>query len=301
MTSQCSQPEPLNPNHNRAETRTRIVVLLTAVMMVIEIAAGILYGSMALLADGWHMATHVGAFGITLFAYSYARRHANNPRFSYGTGKVSVLGGFASAVALGVVAAVMIVESVMRFFQPHQIAYSQAMLVAVIGLVVNLVSGWLLHQGHNHHDHDHHGHTHHHDHNLRAAYMHVLADALTSVLAIIALFFGRKLGWIWMDALMGIVGAVVILRWAYGLIKDTSGILLDSTEHDHTAAEIRAALTDQYTQITDLHVWPLAPGRNAASVCVVASKPLSPTQYKAQLSDVGHLSHVVIEVSVAEP
>jgi cation diffusion facilitator family transporter len=214
---------------SHGERRTRYVVLLTAVMMVVEIAAGYLYGSMALLADGWHMGTHVAALGISLFAYGYARRHADDPRYSFGTGKVSSLAGFASAVALAVVALMMGAESVQRLLSPQTIHFDEAILVASVGLAVNLLSAWLLRDDHSHHHHGHDEPHHHHDHNLRAAYLHVLADALTSLLAIVALLCGRALGWVWMDALMGIVGALVIAKWGLDLIRETGGVLLDGT------------------------------------------------------------------------
>jgi cation diffusion facilitator family transporter len=215
------------------ERRTRIVVLLTLTMMLVEITAGIAFQSMALLADGWHMATHAGALGIALFAYRFARTHAQNPRFTHGTDKVNALGGFSSAVVLGIVALLVAAESCMRLYSPTRINFDEAILVAIIGLLVNLVSAWLLrdtsHAHHHHtHDHDHeHDHHHHHDHNLRAAYMHVIADALTSVLAITALVVGKYLGWVWMDPLMGIIGSIVIAHWSRGLLIQTGRVLLD--------------------------------------------------------------------------
>jgi len=211
--------------NEQGERNTMRVIILTIVMMGIEVTAGILYGSMALLADGWHMGTHATALGITAFAYFYARRHADDPRYSFGTGKVGVLGGFTSAVVLAVVAILMSVESLERLISPEAIRFNEAIVVAIIGLVVNLVSAFLLQGGH--HDHGHNEAHHHHDHNLRAAYFHVLADALTSVLAIVALFAGKIFGWNWMDPFMGIVGAIIISRWAYGLLQETSKVLLD--------------------------------------------------------------------------
>jgi cation diffusion facilitator family transporter len=219
----------------KGERRTLWVVILTAIMMVVEISAGRLYGSMALLADGWHMGTHVAALSIALFAYGYSRKNAANPKFSFGTGKVNSLGGFASAVSLAVVALMIGADSIQRLISPEQIHYDEAITVAIIGLIVNLVSAWLLHGGHDdhhHHDHSHGDGHHHHDQNLRAAYLHVLADALTSVLAIIALFFGKSFGWVWMDAVMGIVGAVVISRWSIILLRETSSVLLDNTANE---------------------------------------------------------------------
>lgn len=215
-----------------AERRTRLVIGITALMMVVEIAAGMSFNSMALLADGWHTSTHVAAFLITALAYYFCRRHCADPRYSFGTGKMGVLGGFASAVVLSLIALLMAGESVHRFFVPVPIHFNQAIGVAVIGLVVNLVCALLL-KGEHHHDHGHghsHAHNHHqHDLNLRAAYVHVLADALTSVTAIIALTAGKFLGWSWLDPAMGIVGSAVVSVWAYGLVRDTSGILLDRT------------------------------------------------------------------------
>lgn len=213
---QWKHDHDFNIDTSQGEKRTRLVVLLTACMMVIEITAGYLFGSMALLADGWHMGTHVAALAISLFAYRYARQHADNPAYSFGTGKVSALGGFSSAVALALVAVLMGLESLHRLLFPQTIQFNQAILVAVIGLLVNLLSAWLLHGGaahsHHHHHHDAARDDHHHDHNLRAAYLHVIADALTSVLAIIALFTGKYFDWLWMDACMGLVGAALITR-----------------------------------------------------------------------------------------
>ena len=239
--------------NEKGERRTRYVLALTAVTMLVEIIAGSLFGSMALLADGWHMATHVAAFMITIYAYSYARKHANNPIYSFGTGKVGVLGGFASAVALAVVALVMMAESLYRFIQPHDIQFNAAIGVAVLGLIINLVSALLLKDDH-HHGHEDEKH-HHHDHNLKAAYMHVLADALTSVLAIIALLSGKYFGWNWLDPMMGVVGAVIISRWSYSLIKQTSPVLLDGTiDAEYQKAVEQAIETDADNRISDIHI-----------------------------------------------
>ncbi len=283
---------------SRGERRTLYVVLLTAFMMVIEIAAGYHYGSMALLADGWHMGTHVAALGITLFAYSYARRHAKNPSFSFGTGKVSSLGGFASAIALAVVALLMGLESTERLLFPQSIRFNEAIVVAVVGLIVNLVSAWMLHGSHSHdHDHDH-DHSHHHDHNLRAAYLHVIADALTSVLAIVALFCGKVFGLTWMDALMGMVGAVIISRWSLGLIRGTSGVLLDETPDDRLSDDIRQAIeSDSDNRISDLHLWRVGPNQFAAIISLVTHSPQEPEYYKGLLADLDGLSHTTIEVN----
>lgn len=284
------------------EQRTRIVVALTAITMIVEIIAGSVFGSMALLADGWHMGTHVAAFAITLFAYGYARRHAHSGMYSFGTGKVSVLGGFTSAVVLVIVAVMMVIESTSRMIDSHVIQFNQAIAVAIIGLVVNLISAWVLEGGHHHgHGHDDHDDDHddemHHDHNLRAAYLHVLADALTSVAAIIALLSGKYLGWMWMDPLMGIVGALVITRWAWGLLRDTSGILLDKSEHADVYKKIKEVIEhDGENHITDLHVWRIGPNHLAAIIAVASREAKSPAHYKKLLLN-AELVHVTVEVN----
>jgi len=285
------------------ERRTRLVVLLTATMMVVEIAAGYLFGSMALLADGWHMGTHVAALAISLFAYRYARQHADNPAYSFGTGKVSALGGFASAVALAVVALLMGMESVHRLLVPETIHFDQAILVASIGLAVNLVSAWLLQGGHDHHHHHpageaHRHEHHHHDHNLRAAYLHVIADALTSLLAIVALIAGKYFGWVWMDACMGLVGAALITRWGYGLLKETSGVLLDGAPDAGRLGQVRDAIeSDADNRVVDLHVWRLGPRSYGAIVSLVTHHPRDPQHYKALLDGFSELHHVTVEVN----
>lgn len=260
--SACSQSHRFTTHNQQGEKHTFYVLLLTLFTMVAEIVAGTLYGSMALLADGWHMGTHAAAFCITLFAYRYAKKHSHSARFSFGTGKVSVLGGFTSAIALGIVALLMVVESVHRLFNPESIQFNEAILVAVVGLSVNVASMFLLHDHHHHdhgdHHHDHHHeneheHEHHHDHNLRAAYLHVLADALTSILAIVALIIGKFYGWIWLDALMGIVGALVIGKWTFGLVKQTAPILLDESIESNYLEQLNQTLSP-YATVTDLHV-----------------------------------------------
>ena len=282
-------------DRSRAERNTRIVMLLTAVTMVAEIVAGSVYGSMALLADGWHMATHVAAFAITIVAYRYERRHAADPRFSFGTGKVGVLGGYTSAVALGVVAALMALESLERFVAPQAIQFQEATAVAVIGLLVNLISALLLRD--HHHNHGHQDQDQGQDQNLRAAYVHVLADALTSVLAIVALTAGRVLGWTWLDALMGLVGAAVISKWAWGLLRDTGVILLDGSASGSIRRAITKALeSDRDSRISDLHVWPISPNRLAAAIAVVTHDPQPPDHYKALLRAIPGLVHITVEV-----
>jgi len=297
---QWQHAHDFNIDSTEGERKTLMVVLLTACMMVVEIAAGYLFGSMALLADGWHMSTHVAALSISIFAYRYARRHADNPRYSFGTGKVSALGGFASAAALAVVVLMMAIESVERLLFPQTIRFDEAILVAVIGLIVNLVSAWLLHGGHSHHHHETHQHEahHHHDHNLRAAYLHVIADALTSLLAIVALFTGKYFGWVWMDAVMGLVGAVLITRWGYGLLVETSAVLLDSTPDEKTHHDIKTAIeSDADNQVTDLHVWRLGPGHYGVIISLVTHDPQAPQHYKALLRDLTQLGHITIEVN----
>ena len=292
-------------NSGGAERSALKVLALTAVMMVVEIAAGIAFGSMALLADGWHMGTHVAAFGITLFAYRYARAHANDPRYSFGTGKVSVLGGFASAVALAVVALVMAAESIMLMFEPRAILFNQAIIVAVVGLAVNVLSGFML-SGHHVDEHDHqkheggtHGHAHHHDHNLRAAYLHVVADAMTSVFAIVALLAGKYFGWVWLDPMMGLVGAAVITRWAYGLMRDSGHVLLDGTVDGKVATKIKRAIEqDADNRVVDLHVWQIGPHHYSVSVSLVTHHPRPPQHYKRLLDGIPHLAHIVVETNV---
>lgn len=304
-----------NHEHNftrinrRGETRTKWVLLLTFSTMLVEIVAGMRYHSMALLADGWHMATHVLAFMIAIVAYRYSRIHEKDRTFAFSPAKVSVLGGFASSIALAMVAIAMLGEAVERLLMPQQIRFDEAILVAVAGLLVNLLSALLLsgshehyhHAHHHHHDHDddhQHSHEHHHDHNLRAAYLHVLADALTSVLAIVALLAGKFFGWVWLDAVMGLVGAVVILIWAWGLIKDTSPVLLDQAIDEHYMQAIQDTLEeDGDCRVSDLHIWRVSPSHHAAIVCVVSPAAKSPGYYKDLLANFVHLDHLTIEVN----
>ncbi|MFS2094826.1 CDF family Co(II)/Ni(II) efflux transporter DmeF [Pseudomonas sp. Pseusp11] len=288
----------LGAAHDENARRTLWVVALTFVMMIGEIAAGYITGSMALLADGFHMATHAVALGIAAAAYSFARRHANNSRFSFGTGKVGDLAAFASAMVLGLVSIGIAGESILRLFQPITVAFTEATVIAVVGLVVNVVSALLLAGNHGDHGHDHHNHNHghhHHDNNLRSAYVHVLADALTSVLAIAALLAGRYLGWVWLDPVIGVVGALVIAKWAYGLMRDSAAVLLDTTD-EHVAAEIRELLesTDD-VRISDLHVWQVGPQARAAIVSVVAAASVSADAIRERLAPVHELSHLTVE------
>jgi len=267
-------------------------------MMFIEIGSGFAFGSMALLADGWHMGTHAIALGITAFAYYYARRHASSPRYSFGTGKVGVLGGFASAVVLAVVAFLMAVESIKRIIFPVEIQFNEAIAVAVVGLAVNILSAFLL-QGGIHHTHEHDSvKTHHQEHNLRAAYLHVMADALTSILAIVALLAGKTFGWIWMDPTMGIVGAILISRWSYSLLRDTSTILLDSGMKQEKISSIISTIeSDSDNRVSDIHIWPLGSHHFAAIISIVTHYPKPPEYYKELLTGFKELEHVTVEVN----
>lgn len=284
---------------SKSERRTWWVIALTAVMMVAEIVAGTLYDSMALLADGWHMGTHAAALGITVFAFVFARRHADDPRYTFGTGKVSALGGFASAVALAIVALHVLGDSVERLRAPEVPRFDEAIVVAIIGLVVNIVSALLLGDGSDEHGHGHghgHGHADHRDQNIRGAYLHVLSDALTSALAIIALFAGKHLGWIWLDPLMGVVGAVLIAIWSLGLMRDSAQVLLDAQVPLSRREAIREALEHEDTRVTDLHVWRVGPRHEAAIVAILSSSPQPPEHYKARLGDFPALVHLTVEV-----
>ncbi|MBI0476963.1 cation transporter [Sphingomonas sp. MA1305] len=293
----------LGSSHDENAKRTLWVVALTAAMMVGEILAGYLTGSMALLADGFHMATHAGALSVAAAAYAYAKRHARNPAFSFGTGKVGDLAGFASALVLALIALGIGVESALRLVEPVTVAFGEATIIAVVGLGVNIASALLLSGGHHHgHGHDHHGHDHHHGHghaghstdnNLRSAYVHVLADALTSVLAISALLAGRYLGWVWLDPVMGIVGAVVIARWSWSLMRDTAAILLDRTD-SHVADEVRELVeAEGDARITDLHVWRVGPEAHAAIVSVTGG--LDGDAVRQRLRPVHELAHLTVE------
>jgi cation diffusion facilitator family transporter len=290
----------LGDAHDRNARRTWIVIAITATMMVVEIVAGNLFGSMALTADGWHMSTHAAAMLIAALAYVYARKHAGNRRFTFGTGKLGDLAGFTSAVILALIALLIGWESYLRFQAPVAINFREAISVAVVGLLVNLVCAWLLrddHQGHRHN----HGHIHAHgsgqDRNLRAAYIHVLADALTSVLAIAALVFGSLYGWLWLDPAIGIVGAVVIARWSWGLIRDTGGVLLDYVpEGEDLPDEIQAIFVKEGAEIVDLHIWQLGPGHHGAIVSILTDHPHAPSYYREKLAAIQDLSHVTVEV-----
>jgi cation diffusion facilitator family transporter len=336
-------------DNSRAEKKTWFVIILTLVMMTAEIGAGTIFGSMALLADGWHMGTHAAALGIAAFAYWYARKQKDNPKFTFGTGKVNVLGGYTSSTILIIVALLMIYESAERLLSPIDIHFEEAIAVAVLGLVVNIVSAFMLkddhhhhhhhsghdgtdephqdhhhsdhncideHQhGHHHSDHDHHAnhshdhnnHAHHQeacapkDHNLRAAYIHVIADALTSVMAIIALTAGKYLGWAWMDPIMGMVGALVIIRWGIGLAIDTGNILLDCDVNTREYDTIRKVLeSDSDNRVADIHLFKIGSQRMVGMISIVTHYPRGVEHYKALLTGIADLAHVTIEVNACE-
>ncbi len=283
-----------------AERRTRWVIALTVVVMLVEIVAGHLFASMALLADGWHMASHAAALTVTAFAYWFARRHARSEEFSFGTGKVGVLGGFASAVALALVALLVFFESTQRILAPVEIHFDQAIGVASLGLVVNIVSALLLKEDHSH-DEGPGAHSHHHDHNLKAAYLHVLADAMTSVFALAALFAGKILGWTWTDPAMGVLGSIVIARWSYGLIRDTGRVLLDAQIDVAQREEVRASIEAvDGNRVVDLHLWRVGPRHLAAILVVVTPTPRHPAHYRQLLHDHAELVHITVEVVPSE-
>jgi cation diffusion facilitator family transporter len=294
----------------KAERNTRRVVWITAAMMVVEIVGGYWLNSMALLADGWHMSSHALAMGLSVLAYALARRYAQDGRFAFGTWKIEILGGFSSALLLAVVAALMMFQSLQRLFVPAVIHYDDAILIAVLGLGVNLLCAWLLRgehpHGHTHahghgHDHGHDGHPHHHDVNLRAAYLHVIADAATSVLAIIALVGGKLYGVGWLDPVMGMVGSILVARWAVGLLRESGKILLDAEMDQPLVEEIRALVTAQFTTaaISDLHVWRVGRDSYACILGLVATTPIRAEDVRRQLVIHEELVHVTVEIAMA--
>lgn len=304
----------LGEHHHRNERRIWLVVALTAAMMGTEIIGGMIFGSLALVADGWHMSTHAAALAISALAYLYARRHRHDRRFSFGTGKLGDLASFASAIILAMIALLIGYESIERLMHPIGIAYSEAIGIAVLGLAVNLVSAWLLrdapehghHHHHHGHDHQHDGHDRHHGHqhhghgardlNLRAAYIHVLADAATSVLAIFGLLAAWLFNWRFIDPLVGLVGTLVILSWAYGLIRAAGAALLDTVPDEALEKALRARLEVQGDRVADQHLWRIGPGHYAAVLTIVSDHPQRPSHYKSRLSGLQGLSHVTIEV-----
>jgi len=288
----------LGDSHDHHARRTWLVVLLTAVMMVGEIVGGSIFGSMALVADGWHMSTHASALAIAGFAYLFARRHVDDPRFSLGTGKFGDLAAFTSAIILAMIAVFVGYESILRLLHPVVIRFDEAIFIAGLGLGVNLVSAWLLRDDHRH-EHSEHSH-HHHDHNLKAAYVHVLADAVTSILAIAGLLAARSFGWVWIDPVVALVGMGVILSWALGLVRTSGAALLDKVPDQHLVSEIRKRIEIDGDKVSDLHLWRLGPGHLAVIVAIVSDAPQGPSAYKERLGEIEGLSHVTIEVHRCE-
>ena len=281
------------------ELRTLIVIGITGAMMVIELVAGVLFGSMALLADGLHMASHAAALSINAFAYVYARRHARNTEYSFGTGKVNALGGFSGAVLLAVFALLMAWESFSRLINPVEIIFNQAILVAVVGLSINGISVFILgvNEHHGREEHHRHKHTHHDDHNLKSAYLHVMADALTSVLAIVALLAAKYFGFIWMDPAMGVVGAILVARWSVALLRSSGSVLLDRQGPQSIRQRISESIEgDDNSRVADLHLWSIGPNIYAAVVTVVAHDPATPDEYKARIPKNLGLAHISIEI-----
>jgi cation diffusion facilitator family transporter len=294
----------LGQGHQENKRRTWMVIWLCGAMMVAEIAGGLLFGSIALVADGMHMSTHAGALLLAALAYTYAQRHAEDPRFTFGTGKLGDLAGFASAIILGMIALLIGYEAISRILRPVPIHFAEAIPIAAVGLAVNLVSAWLLlvpnghHHGHSHDNesaHHHHGSAHR-DNNMRAAAVHVMADAAVSVLVIGGLLLARTFGWLWMDPLAGIIGACVIGSWSLGLIRDTASILLDMNPDRHTSDDLRRAIESEGDSIADLHLWRLGPGHLGAIVSIVTNKERGPDHYRPRLARFPGLSHLTIEV-----
>jgi cation diffusion facilitator family transporter len=298
----------LGEGHDKNERRTWAVIALCAAMMVAEIVGGLLFGSIALVADGLHMSTHASALLLAALAYRYARRHADDPRFSFGTGKLGDLAGFSSAIVLVMIAFLIAYEAVSRLVAPVPISFNEAIPIAVLGLIVNIVSALLLSGGGHDHGHSHdHSHEHSHDHshahggahrdnNMRAAIIHVLADAVVSLLVIAGLLLGRTFGWLFMDPLAGLVGAAVIASWSYGLIRDTGAILLDMNPDRGMAERVRATIEHDGDRLEDLHLWRLGPGHLGAILSVVTTKPRDAGHYRRLLRHFRNLSHVTVEV-----
>jgi cation diffusion facilitator family transporter len=319
--SEADQVYPLPPHdhvflghdHERAERRTWAVIVLCSVMMIAEIFGGVLFGSLALVADGLHMSTHAGALLLAALAYTYARKYANDRNFTFGTGKFGDLAAYSSAIILAMIALLIAYEAVSRLINPVPISFNEAIPIAVLGLAVNIASAWLLsggqHHGHRHdhphshdhaHDHDHND-AHHRDNNMRAAIIHVIADAGVSVLVIVGLLLARGFGWLWMDPLAGIIGAFVIANWSYTLIRDTGGILLDRTPDPQMAEKMRKTIETEGDRVMDLHLWRLGPGHLGAIVCVATTKPHEAAHYRQRLASFSDLSHITVEVQHAQP
>ncbi|MGE8170914.1 CDF family Co(II)/Ni(II) efflux transporter DmeF [Pseudomonas putida] len=300
----CRLSHQFHTRNLGAERKTRLAVWLTAVMMVAEIAGGWFFNSMALLADGWHMSSHALALGLSLLAYAAARRYASDRRFAFGTWKIEILGGYSSALLLLGVAGLMAFQSVERLFAPGPIHYDEAIFIAVVGLAVNLICAWLLRDDHDHHHHGHehhHDHGHHHDLNLRSAYLHVIADAATSVLAIIALLAGKLWGAGWLDPVMGLVGAVLVAVWARGLLRDTSRVLLDAEMDAPVVGEVREVVSQLpvAARITDLHVWRVGKDQYACILSLATTGELSAESVRQALAVHEELAHITVEVNAS--
>jgi cation diffusion facilitator family transporter len=290
-----------NQEKKSEERRTMIVVIITILTMAVEIVAGWVFKSMALFADGCHMGTHATALGISLFAYIFARKYTYDKKYTFGTWKIEILGAYTSSILLGIVGIFVLGVSVERLFKPVNISYNNALIVAVIGLLVNFVSAIILQYGknsHEHHRHDNGPHHHHDDLNLRSAYLHVIADALTSVFAIIALLGAKYFYWNWLDPFMGIVGSVLIFRWTVMLVKDTSGILLDKVMDIPLYEKIKKTIeSDADSKVSDLHLWKVAQNKFSCTICIVASRPCSIDEYKEKLRKIREIAHLLIEIN----
>jgi cation diffusion facilitator family transporter len=292
----------LGEAHERNERKVWIVIAICAAMMALEIVGGVWFGSVALIADGLHMSTHAGALLIAALSYTYARRYAQHSRLAFGTGKLGDLAAFTSAIVLAMIALLIGYESVGRLLQPVPIAFNEAIPIAALGLCINLLTAYLLRDDHDHQHHEHHhdDHAHvggyHRDHNLRAAFVHVMADAAVSVLVIAGLLAARQLGWLWMDPLMGLVATIVILNWSWSLVQLAGAVLLDASPDGALAPTIRSRLETEGDRIADLHLWRLGPGHIAAIISLVSDHPQSPAAYKKRLADLPALSHVTVEV-----
>jgi cation diffusion facilitator family transporter len=302
----------LSSDHDRAERRTWAVIFLCSFMMLVEIVGGAMFGSLALIADGLHMSTHAGALLLAALAYTYARKHANDPSYTFGTGKFGDLAGYSSAIILAMIALLIAYEAFCRLYNPVRINFSEAIPIAFLGLTVNIASALLLsgghhhHHGHDHTDEDHSNHEHSHvdktrdrDNNLRAAFIHVVADAAVSVLVIVGLLAARIFGWLWMDPLAGLIGASVIANWSYGLIRDTSSILLDRNADPRLAEEVLKTVQSDGDRVSDLHLWRLGPGHLGAIVSIVTANRRAPLYYRNRLARFRELSHLTVEVEDA--
>jgi cation diffusion facilitator family transporter len=298
----------LGKDHDRAERRTWAVIILCTAMMIAEIVGGVLFGSLALVADGLHMSTHAGALLLAALAYTLARKYANDPSFSFGTGKFGDLAGYTSAIVLAMIALLIAYEAISRLLQPVAISFNEAIPIAVLGLVVNVASAWLLsgghhpargHDHHHHHPHEHAHGAHHRDNNMRAAIVHVMADAAVSVLVIVGLLLARAFGWLWMDPVAGLIGALVIANWSIGLLRDTGGTLLDRTPDPHMVEKLRKLIEADGDQVTDLHLWRLGPGHLGAIVSVTTTGKREAAHYRQRLAKFPDLSHVTVEIQQA--